>query len=142
MSDYDEEKIPQILKNSKTVAVVGISDKPERDSYRVAKYLKGEGYEIIPVNPVIESWDGQPVYKSLLDIPRERKVDIIDIFRKSEAALTVVEEAVQLSPSVVWMQESVVNREAADLARKNGAMVVMDRCMMKEHARIANLSKD
>ena len=142
MSDYDEEKIPQILKNSKTVAVVGISDKPERDSYRVAKYLKGEGYEIIPVNPVIESWDGQPVYKSLLDIPRERKVDIIDIFRKSEAALPVVEEAVQLSPSVVWMQESVVNREAADLARKNGAMVVMDRCMMKEHARIANLSKD
>ncbi len=142
MADYDEEMIPQILKNSKTVAVVGISDKPERDSYRVAKYLKSEGYDILPVNPVIESWDGQAVYKSLLDIPKERKVDIVDIFRKSEAVLPVVEEAVQLSPSVVWMQESVVNREAADLAKKNGALVVMDRCMMKEHARLANLSKD
>ncbi len=136
MADYDEEKIPQILAGSKTVAVVGISDKPERDSYRVAKYLKAAGYEILPVNPVIDAWDGQPVYKSLLEIPKEKNVDIVDIFRKADAALSVVEEAVKISPKVVWMQESVVNADAAELAKKNGALVVMDRCMMKEHAKL------
>lgn len=136
MAGYDENKIPQILKDSRTVAVVGISAKPERDSYRVAKYLKDAGYEILPVNPVIEAWDGQPTYKSLLDIPSEKKVDIVDVFRKPEAALSVVEEAVKISPSVVWLQEGVVNQEAADLAKRNGSLVVMDRCMMKEHIRI------
>ncbi len=133
MAGYDEERIPQILKDSKTVAVVGISAKPERDSYRVAKYLKEAGYEILPVNPVLETWDGQPAYSSLLDIPSEKKVDIVDVFRKPDAALSVVEEAVKISPSVVWLQEGVVNSDAADLAKKNGSLVVMDRCMMKEH---------
>ncbi len=136
MTGYDEDRIPQILEDSRTVAVVGISAKPERDSYRVAKYLKDAGYEILPVNPVIDTWDGQPTYKSLLDIPSETKVDIVDVFRKPEAALAVVEEAVKISPSVVWLQEGVVNQEAADLAKKNGSLVVMDRCMMKEHSRI------
>lgn len=137
MSDYDEDSIPEILKESKTVAVVGISAKPERDSYRVAKYLKEAGYEILPVNPVLESWDGQATYKSLLDIPSDKKVDVVDVFRKPEAALSVVEEAVKISPAAVWLQEGVVNKDAADLAKRHGALVVMDRCMMKEHSRIS-----
>lgn len=133
MAGYDEDKIPQILNSSKTVAVVGISDKPERDSYRVAKYLLSAGYDVLPVNPVIDSWEGISSYKSLSDIPSEKKVDIVDVFRKPEAALPVVEEAVKISPAVVWLQEGVVNTDAADLARKKGSLVVMDRCIMKEH---------
>lgn len=135
MSGYDEEKIPQILSSSKTIAVVGISNKPDRDSYRVAKYLMNAGYEVLPVNPVIDSWEGLTAYKSLLDIPKEKKVDIVDIFRKPEAALEVVEEAVKIKPNVIWLQESVINDEAAQLAKENGSLVVMDRCMMKEHHR-------
>lgn len=136
MAGYDEEKIPEILESSKTVAVVGISNKPERDSYRVAKYLKEAGYRVLPINPVIDSWDGQQSYKSLKDIPEGEKVDVVDIFRKPEAALEVVEEAISIKPAVVWLQEGVVNTEAADLARKSGSLVVMDRCIMKEHSRL------
>ncbi|MCL4336339.1 MAG: CoA-binding protein [Candidatus Thermoplasmatota archaeon] len=133
MTGYDENRIPQILKNSKTVAVVGISDKPDRDSYRVAKYLKSVGYEILPVNPALENWDGQPVYKNLGSIPGGKHVDIVDVFRKPEAALEVVQDAVKIKPGTIWLQEGVVNKEAADLAKKSGSFVVMDRCMMKEH---------
>ena len=136
MTGYDEERIPQILKKSRTIAVVGISDKPERDSYRVAKYLKSAGYEILPVNPVIESWDGQMVYKNVSDIPGSKHVDIVDVFRKPEAALEAVRDALKIKPDTIWLQEGVVNKEAADLAKKSGSLVVMDRCMMKEHHRL------
>ncbi len=133
---YDEDKIQSILDESKTIAIVGISNKPERDSYRVAKYLQEKGYEILPVNPVIEEWEGIKSYKSLLDIPKDRKVDVVDIFRKSDAVVPVVEEALKISPKTVWMQEGVVNQEAAQLAKNNSLLVVMDRCIMKEHARL------
>ena len=136
MTGYDENRIPQILKKSRTIAVVGISDKPERDSYRVAKYLKSAGYEILPVNPVIESWDGQTVYKNLSDIPGSKHVDIVDVFRKPEAALEAVRDALKIKPDTIWLQEGVVNKEAADLAKKSGSLVVMDRCMMKEHHKL------
>lgn len=137
MANYDEDRIPQILKESRKIAVVGISDKPERDSYRVAKYLKAHGYEILPVNPVLESWDGQTVYKSLLDIPEGTGVDVVDIFRKSEAVPPIVEESIRIRPRAVWLQEGVVNEEAAETAKKGGLLVVMDRCMMKEHGKLA-----
>ncbi len=136
MASYDEDKIKTILSGSRTIAVVGISDKPERDSYRVAKYLKEKGYEILPVNPAIEQWEGIRSYKSLQEIPGEKKVDIIDIFRKSDAVLPIVQEALKIHPRTIWMQEGVVNEEAAQLAKKNSLLVVMDRCMMKEHARL------
>ncbi len=136
MASYDEDKIKTILSGSRTIAVVGISDKPERDSYRVAKYLKEKGYEILPVNPAIEQWEGIRSYKSLQEIPGEKKVDIIDIFRKSDAVLPIVQEALKIHPRTIWMQEGVVNEEAAELAKKNSLLVVMDRCMMKEHARL------
>ncbi len=136
MASYDEDKIKTILSGSRTIAVVGISDKPERDSYRVAKYLKEKGYEILPVNPAIEQWEGIRSYKSLQEIPGEKKVDIIDIFRKSDVVLPIVQEALKIHPRTIWMQEGVVNEEAAQLAKKNSLLVVMDRCMMKEHARL------
>lgn len=136
MAAYDEDRIPEILKESRTVAVVGVSDKPERDSYRVAKYLKDAGYEVLPVNPVIETWDGQRSYKSLSEIPADLKVDIVDVFRKPDAVMPILEEALKISPKTFWLQEGVVNREAADLAKQKGLYVVMDKCMMKEHHRL------
>lgn len=136
MASYDENKIPEILENSRTVAVVGISDKPERDSYRVAKYLKDAGYEIFPINPVIETWDGQKSYKSLSEIPGDVKIDIVDVFRKPEAVMPVLEEALNINPGTFWLQEGVVNEEAAQLAKQKGLTVVMNRCIMKEHRRL------
>ncbi len=133
MAKFDEENIPEILNRTRTVAVVGISDKPDRDSYRVAEYLKRAGYTILPVNPTITQWLGIKAYKDLSSIPKDVRVDIVDIFRKPEAALQIVEEALKLKPATIWLQEGVVNEEAAKLAKSNGIQVVMDRCMMKEH---------
>lgn len=136
MSGYDEGKIPEILRKSRKIAVVGISEKPERDSYRVSKYLLDHGYSIIPVNPSIEKWEEISAYHDLESIPSGEKIDVVDIFRKPDAVLDVVRSSLRLKPKVIWMQEGVINSEAADLARKNGIMVVMDRCIMKEHSRL------
>lgn len=133
MAKFDEEYIPEILDKYRTVAVVGISDKPDRDSYRVAEYLKQSGYHILPVNPTLDQWLGIKAYRDLSSIPEDVRVEIVDVFRKPDAALQVVEEALKLKPAVVWLQEGVVNHEAAELAKSHGIQVVMDRCMMKEH---------
>ncbi|MCL4437816.1 MAG: CoA-binding protein [Candidatus Thermoplasmatota archaeon] len=138
MSGYDESHIPEILKNYRNIAVVGLSDKSDRDSYRVAKYLMSHGYRIIPVNPAIKTWEGIESYPSVSSIPDHIKVDVVDVFRKPEAALDIVRDSLSRSPKVLWLQEGVVNSDAADLAKQNGMMVVMDRCMMKEHNRIKN----
>ncbi len=135
MDSYDEDRIPEILRKAKTVAVVGISDKPDRDSHRVAKYLQDAGYTIIPVNPAIKEWNGIKSFDSLLSIPNDIKVDVVDIFRKPEAAVEVANEASKLKPYAVWFQEGVINKQAAEIARNSGSLVVMDRCMMKEHLR-------
>jgi predicted CoA-binding protein len=133
MAKFDEEHILEILDRYRTVAVVGISDKPDRDSYRVAEYLKQSGYNILPVNPALDQWLGIKAYRDLSSIPEDVRVEIVDVFRKPDAALQVVEEALKLKPAVVWLQEGVVNQEAAELAKSHGIQVVMDRCMMKEH---------
>lgn len=134
MKSYDEDMIADFLSKYKNVAVVGISDKPERDSFRVASYLKSHGFNVIPINPTMESWQGIKAYADLKSIPPDVTVDIVDIFRKPEAVKGIVEEASGISPKLIWMQESVINEEAAELAKSNGMYVVMDRCMMKEHA--------
>ena len=136
MAGYDENKISEILRNSRTVAVVGISDKAERDSFRVANYLRNNGFQIIPVNPVISEWEGLKTYPNLVSIPRDKKIDIVDIFRKSETVPKIVEESLEIHPKVIWMQEGVISEDAARLAKENGILVVMDRCMMKEHTRL------
>lgn len=134
MKTYNEGEIAEILKENKKVAVVGISAREERDSYRVAEYLRDNGYDIIPVNPVLEQWNGVKSHESLSSI--DGKIDIVDVFRKPEAVMEIAKEAVSVGASVLWLQEGVINEEAADYASEHGLKVVMDRCMMKEHARL------
>ncbi len=131
-----DDEIKDVLCNSKTVAVVGISPKDDRPSYIVASYLKSKGYRIIPVRPDGEEVLGQKVYHSLMEIPRDVEVDVVDIFRKSEDVPPVVEEAIQRGVKVVWMQEGVIHKEAGAKAEKAGLKVLMDRCVKKEHQRL------
>ena len=117
--------IEEMLKGSKTIAVVGLSPNPERDSYRVAKYLQEQGYRIIPVNPGVEEVLGEKCYPSLTAIPE--RVDMVDVFRRTEFVPLLVEEAIQIGAKVVWMQDDIVHEEAAQKAREAGLDVVMDR---------------
>ena len=126
-----EEKI---LKTYRKVAVVGLSPKPDRPSHRVASYLKGQGYRIIPVNTYAKEILGETCYPHLSSIPEA--VDVVDIFRRPEAVLPIVEEAIKIGAKAVWMQEGVINEEAASLAKRAGLLVVMDRCMLKEHRKL------
>lgn len=116
------------------MAVVGLSPDPNRPSHAVAAYLAQHGYEIIPINPDAREILGRPSYPSLQSLPRS--VDIVDIFRRSEEVLPIVEEAIKIGAKAVWMQEGVVNEAAAARARDAGLLVVMDTCMLKEHQRL------
>ncbi len=127
------EDIKRILEESKTVAVVGLSPREERDSHRVAKYLQGQGYRVIPVNPNADEILGECSYPNLASVPES--IDVVDVFRRSEAVPEIVEEAIKVGAKTVWMQEGVVHEEAAARAREAGLQVVMDRCMMVEHRR-------
>jgi len=124
----------EILDSSRVVAVVGLSAKPDRPSYRVASYLKENGYKIIPVNPGEEEILGNVCYPDLVSIPEP--VDVVDIFRRSEEVPAIVEEAIKIGAKVVWMQEGVINEEAAVRAKEAGLVVIMDRCMLKEHQKL------
>jgi predicted CoA-binding protein len=134
----EDEGIKNILSSCKTVAVVGISPKEDRPSYMVASYLKSKGYRIIPVRPDGDYILGEKVYHHLLAIPKEIKIDVVDIFRRSEDVPPIVEEAIQLGAKVIWMQEGVINEEAKSKAEKAGLKVWMDCCMKKEHQRLIN----
>ena len=123
--------VRDILENSKVIAVVGLSPKPHRDSHEVAKYLQGQGYRIVPVYPRADTILGEKVYPDLASIPE--KVDVVDIFRRSEDVPPVVEQAIDIGAKAVWMQLGIVNEEAAAKAREAGLGVVMDRCMLVEH---------
>ena len=125
------EEVRAILNKHKTVAVVGLSPKPERDSHKVAKYLKEQGYSIIPVNPGQREILGSKSYPSLKAIPFP--IDIVDIFRRPEAIPPIVDEAIEIGAKVVWMQLGIAHNEAADKARKAGLEVVMDKCVKIEH---------
>jgi predicted CoA-binding protein len=134
-----QEEINSILESYRTVAVVGLSRDPDKPSYRVAQYLQSVGYRIIPVNPFVDEVLGEKSFKSLLDVPEA--IEVVDIFRPSEAVPAIVEEAIQLknrlgTPKVVWMQLGIVNEEVARRAKEEGFKVVMDRCMMMEHKRL------
>lgn len=125
------DPIYDVLKNAKTIAVVGLSNSPLRPSHGVALYLQQHGYRIIPVNPTIESALGEKSYPSL-DAVNE-KIDIVDIFRRPEFVPDIVEQAIRLKVPAVWMQEEVVSQAAYEKARKAGLFVIMDRCILKEH---------
>jgi len=126
--------IEKILRESKTIAVVGLSPNPDRSSYVVASYLQAQGYRIIPVNPTVEEVLGERSYPDLASVPEE--VDVVDIFRRPEHVPAIVEAAIAKGAKAIWMQEGIVHEEAAAKAREAGLLVVMDRCMFKEHQRL------
>jgi len=132
----DRERI-DILEKYRRIAMVGLSANPYRPSHFAAIYMLAEGYDVIPVNPRYAGQTilGQPVYASLLDIPRDRGVGIVDVFRKPEEIPPLVDQAVAIGAKVFWMQLGIVNEEAARLARAAGMAVVMNRCVKIEHAR-------
>jgi uncharacterized protein len=127
--------IREMLETSRTIAVVGLSSKKYRPSYGVAEYMRKEGYRIIPVNPHETEVLGEKSYARLEDIPEH--IDIVDIFRRSEFVMPLVESAIRLGASAIWMQEGVVHEDGARKAREAGLAVVMDRCILKEHMRLA-----
>jgi predicted CoA-binding protein len=126
----------EILNSYRVVAVVGLSSNPERPSYRVASYLKEQGYQIIPVNPREDTVLGEVTYPDLYSIPEA--VDVVDIFRRPEEVPAIVEQAIKIGAKAVWMQEGIVNEAAATQAREAGLLVVMDKCMLKEHQKLRN----
>ena len=125
------DQITEILKGSKTIAVVGLSDDRTRPSYGVSEYMQDHGYRIIPVHPRAETVLGERVYRSLREIPD--KIDIVDVFRRPDAVPAIVDEVIELKLPVLWLQETVIHEEAAEKARKAGVKVVMDHCILKEH---------
>jgi uncharacterized protein len=125
------DPVAELLKRSKNIAVVGLSCNPLRPSHGVSAYMQTHGYRIIPVNPRIEECLGAMAYASLLDVPE--KIDIVNIFRRSEFVQEIVDQAIQLNLPAIWMQEDVIDEEAAKKARQAGIFVVMDRCILKEH---------
>ena len=129
------DPIYELLSRAKTIAVVGLSDSPMRASHGVSAYMQSAGYKIIPVNPQIVEALGEKAFPSLLEIPVEigKKIDLVDVFRRSEYVDEIVEQAIQLKIPAIWLQEDVVNEPAAEKARKAGIFVVMDRCVLKEH---------
>jgi predicted CoA-binding protein len=125
------DPVTELLKRTKTIAVVGLSDKPMRVSHGVSAYMQSHGYRIIPVNPQIEACLGEKAYASLLEVPE--KIDIVNVFRRPEFVEEVVDQAIQLKVPAIWMQEDVVHEKAAAKARGAGIFVVMDRCILKDH---------
>ena len=138
-----DEAIKDILERYRTVAAVGLSRNLSKESYGVAQYLQGAGYRVVPVNPVAEEILGEKSYKSLLELPEELKgsVEIVDLFRPSEAVPPFVEDAIKIrkeygNPRVIWMQLGIINEKAAEKARNAGMTVIMDRCTKVEHQRL------
>jgi predicted CoA-binding protein len=129
-----DAEIADVLRTARTIAVVGLSPKKYRASHGVAEYLQSVGYRIIPVNPNCTGTLGEKAYAKLEDIPE--KVDIVDVFRRSEFVPDIVESAIRIGARAVWMQEGVVHEEAAERARQAGLLIVMDHCILKYHHRL------
>ena len=125
------DPIGDLLKKAKTIAVVGLSSSPLRPSYGVAAYMQAQGYRIIPVNPEIKGALGEKGYARLGEV--REKIDIVDVFRRSEFVPDIIDEAIRLKLPAIWLQEGVIHEQAAEKARKAGLFVVMDRCILKEH---------
>jgi uncharacterized protein len=124
-------EIKEILTKYKTIAVVGLSPKEDRPSFRVAKYLQSQGYKIYPVNPTVKEVLGEKSYPDLKSIPD--KIDIVDVFRDPAVVVPVAKDAVEIGAKVLWLQELVINNEAAEIAQKAGLKVIQNKCILKEH---------
>jgi len=138
-----QKDVDEILRKYKTVAIVGLSRDPAKDSHKVGEYLKSQGFRIVPINPFVDEVLGEKSYESLLNMPVEeqRGIEIVDVFRPAVDVPLIVGQTIRLKklydvPHVVWMQIGIVNEEAANEARKAGLSVIMDKCLMREHRRI------
>ena len=130
----NDNQILQILKSTRTIATVGLSTNPTKDSHSIAAYLQSQGYRVIPVNPTAEEILGEKSYPDLLAIPV--KVDVVQVFRPPQDVPQIVEQAIQIGAKVVWMQLDTGNPQAAQMAQAAGLQVVMERCMRIEHRRL------
>jgi uncharacterized protein len=131
MGINSHDTIKQILNECRTIAVVGLSSSPMRPSNGVSRYMRQQGYKVIPVNPNEVEVFGEKSYSTLADVPE--KIDLVDIFRRSDAAGEVVDDAIKIGARAVWLQEGVIDHEAAQHALNAGLLVVMDKCWLKEH---------
>lgn len=131
-----EETIKKVINEKKRIAVIGLSDNPERTSYMVTEAMQNAGYEIIPVNPMIKEWKGIPAVRSLKEI--DGHVDIVNVFRQSKYLPEIAKETVEIGADVLWAQLGVENEEAKEYAEKHGVTVIMNRCIKVEHAKYKN----
>ena len=129
-----DQELRSILGEAKTIAVVGLSSKPHRDSHSVAEWLQAKGYRIIPVNPNETEVLGEPAYASLTDVTD--RIDVVDVFRRAEATPPIARDAVEVRARLLWLQSGIVSEEARRIAEEGGVKVVMDRCLMVEHERL------
>jgi predicted CoA-binding protein len=132
----DDRELRALLGGAHVVAVVGLSSKPDRPSHDVARSLQEHGYRVIPVNPHETEVLGERAYPSLLDIPQDVRVDVVDVFRRAEETPEVARQAVAIGAKALWLQEGIVNDEAAGIAIDGGLDLVMGICIKKEHARL------
>ena len=131
MAMTPNDSIRELLTNTKTIAVIGLSSNPLRPSFGVSQYMQRKGYRIIPVNPNERTVLGEKAYSSLAEIPD--RIDLVDVFRRSEFVPEIVDEVIRLKIRALWLQEGVVHHAAANKARDSGIFVVMDKCILKEH---------
>lgn len=132
----DDARLREILDSCRVIAVVGLSAREDRPSHRVAAYLQAQGYRIIPVNPGLKEVLGERAYGSLEEIPGEIEVDVVDVFRRPEDVPPIAQQAIARGAKVLWLQEGIINEQAAFSAERAGLWVVQDRCMLKEHRRL------
>ncbi|MBF0339519.1 MAG: CoA-binding protein [Magnetococcales bacterium] len=138
MPDVSDHDLISLLARARVIAVVGLSPKPDRASFRVAEYLQRVGYRIIPVRPVGEEILGEPCYPSLEAIPKEIHVDIVDLFRRAEETPPLAEETVRIGADCLWLQSGIINDDSMAIARQGNVMAIQDRCLMVEHRRLAD----
>lgn len=138
MPDSQDTLLISLLGKARVIAVVGLSPKPERASYRVASYLQQVGYRIIPVRPMSDAILGETCYASLDAIPKEIRVDIVDVFRRAEETPPLAEEAVRIQAKCLWLQSGIINASALSIAQAGGLVGIDDRCLMVEHRRLAH----
>jgi predicted CoA-binding protein len=130
-----EDRVLELLRKAKTIAVIGLSDDPAKPSYGVSEYLQSSGYRVVPINPQLSEVLGERAYPSLSEAAKVEKIDLVDVFRRPEAVPEIVDEVLALKIPALWLQETVVHEEAARKARLAGVLVVMDKCILKEHSR-------
>ncbi len=129
-----KDRILELLKKAKTIAVVGLTDDPSKPSYGVSQYMQSNGYRIVPIHPKLSKVLGERAYPSLSEAAKAEKIDLVDVFRRPDAVPAIVDEVLALGIPALWLQETVVHEEAARKAREAGVLVVMDKCILKEHA--------